>query len=88
MVRCDNPNVDYVTAVSTDKKKLFILLLNDINEEMNAELSVDVSKLEGSKRNVGKIMELTSSESLPLQEKLKLQIIGYGMKVLSLDLQP
>lgn len=88
LVRCDNPNVDYVTAVSTDKKKLFILLLNDINEEMNAELSVDVSKLEGSKRTVGKIMELTSSESWPLQEKLKLQIIGYGMKVLSLDLQP
>lgn len=86
LIKCDNPNVEYITAVSTDQKKLFILLLNDIGETMNAEINIDINKLGGKPNTVKKITELTRSENIEVGAVLKIQLPGYGIKVLSLNL--
>ena len=88
LVRCDNPNIEYVTAVSTDQKKLFILLLNDVGKETQGKINVDVTKLDGKAKTVKRITELTSSVNVGVGSDLNVQMKGYGMKAFSLELQP
>ncbi|MHA4812387.1 glycerophosphoryl diester phosphodiesterase [Flavitalea flava] len=50
LVGQDNPDVEVVTALATDKHRLYILLLNDRKEIMKTEVKLDMSKLEAGKR--------------------------------------
>jgi len=45
LVSIDNPNVNYLTALSEDGKKLFVILLNDQTKNNEFSLKLDLSKL-------------------------------------------
>ena len=88
LIRINNPNIEHVTALSVDGKKLFVLLLNDIGEISNAEVFMDVMKVGGKQQTIKKITELTASQNLSVQQQMKIQLKGYGLKVLAVELQP
>ncbi len=49
LVRQGDPNIEVLTAMARDKKRLFIILLNDRKQELTTELSLDMTKLAGGK---------------------------------------
>ncbi len=45
LVEIDNPNVDYLTALSADRKTLFVILMNDQAKDNTFKFKLDASKL-------------------------------------------
>lgn len=45
LVEIDEPNIDYITALSTDKKTLFVILLNNQAKENKFRYAVNVSSI-------------------------------------------
>jgi hypothetical protein len=87
LVECNNPNIEYITALSKDKKKIFLMLLNDIGEPGEAELKIDISKLGEKAVSVAGIRSLSSNEKIEGNNNLKIQLKGYGIQVMELQLQ-
>ncbi|MEX6689300.1 glycerophosphoryl diester phosphodiesterase [Danxiaibacter flavus] len=82
LVTCDNPNVEYILAQSVDKKKLFIILLNDINEPASANLKINIQQagtVSQTRKNT--ITELSTGKSGGLTDSFKTEIKGYGLRV-------
>lgn len=48
LVHIDNPNIDYLTALSQDQKSLFIVLLNNQDKQNNFNVSVNAAVLASS----------------------------------------
>jgi hypothetical protein len=84
LVELDNPDIEYITAVSEDKKKLFVVVLNDIGEKTDVHIRLDTRQL-GAGIQVGSIKELTTGEHLNSLEK-QVELNGYGIRVYSLNL--
>ncbi len=82
LITCDNANVEYILAQSVDKKKLFVILLNDINEQATAGLTINLQQA-GAVSQLQKktITDLSDKKSTPLRESFKAEIKGYGLKV-------
>jgi len=38
LLKTDEPNIEYITALSSDHKRLFIVLLNDVNQPLKSTL--------------------------------------------------
>ncbi|MBN9383316.1 MAG: glycerophosphoryl diester phosphodiesterase [Chitinophagaceae bacterium] len=49
LVSVDNPDVEIVTALATDSRRLYIIALNDRNIAMEAQVRLDITKLSTDK---------------------------------------
>lgn len=49
LVSVDNPDVEIVTALATDSRRLYIIALNDRNKSMEAQVRLDITKLSADK---------------------------------------
>lgn len=48
LVHVDHPDVEVITALSTDGRKLFLLFLNDLREPVTAQVRVDLGEFGGA----------------------------------------
>ncbi|MEA4850666.1 MAG: hypothetical protein VB126_04335 [Paludibacter sp.] len=61
LITIDNPNIDYVTALSEDSQTLFIVLLNNQAKTNKFNLIVDTSQLGLKSRNQRRFEDEISS---------------------------
>ena len=71
LVTCDNPNVEYIIA--KNDKKTFVVLLNDLGEEVKA----------GIKINTGSVVK--DMETGKKVDDRQVALAGYGIKVLMIQ---
>lgn len=71
LVTIDNPNIDYLTALSEDSQTLYIVLLNDQAKTTMFNLSVDIALLDSGKKNIKNFNDKISS---------------FGYQIIKLDL--
>jgi len=76
----DNPDMEVITAVGTDRRRLFVVLMNDRKDTMQTEIRLDMDKLEpGKHHRVVKVSGL--GEASQWQAKLG----GYGIGIWTVD---
>ena len=75
IVECNNPNTEYILARGTDKKNMFVILMNDIGEPLKSHVKLNIDK-------VNAITDLTASKQLQAANELDVALEGYGIKVL------
>lgn len=85
LVASENPNVETVTAISTDKTKLFVIAMNDLSSAQNFSISISPERL-GNFRSGG-LKEVTEGISLGDTGSLKGEIGPYGVKVFEMLLK-
>ena len=92
LVRPDNPNVDYLCALATDKNRLLVVLLNSQARPLAVQVPVDLAKLKDGKNFRLKGAALTGPDGKPRalagpsgQQSVNLE--GFGLAVLALDFE-
>lgn len=68
LVECDNPNVEYIIA--KNDKKTFVVLLNDLGEELKAGIKVNTGSM------------VSDMETGKKVDDMQVALAGYGIKVL------
>ncbi len=72
LVKIDNPNIDYLTAVSTDGKVFFAILMNNQAKAANFSVKLDLSKIGWNLKNQA-------------SEKSEIELEAFGLKILRLE---
>jgi len=86
VIECDNPNIEYIIAQSIDKKKLFVVLLNDIGEQVNGTIKLNSRKLAGSIVPAGKkITELSAGKNITADGSWQTSLHPYGIQVYKIE---
>jgi hypothetical protein len=88
LIKSDNSNVEYITALSEAGDKLYVLVLNQATTEQTPALSIDLSKLGNNKSNWTKETALQGKIDNADRKagKLGLRIPAWGLSVVILDL--
>jgi len=86
LVGCNNPNIEYVLAQSTDKKKLFVVLLNDKGVPMTASVQLNIQQLPGANAvSVKTITQMPECKKMTAGRSFNTTIKGYGMQVFTIE---
>jgi hypothetical protein len=86
LIECDNPNIEYVLAQSADKKKLFVVLLNDKGEEINGTIKLNTRKLAEDALMIGKkITELPAGSNVTADGSWHAGLPAYGIRVYKIE---
>ena len=80
-----NPNIEIIAALSTDKKKAFLILMNDVGAEERLTVQYDFSKLNPSFK-VNAIRELTVNAKILPSGALVAALDAYGLRVYEFSL--
>jgi len=78
LVECNNPNTEYILARSSDKKNMFVILMNDLGAPLKAQVKLNMDK-------VNTITDLTAGKQLQAANELDVALEGYGIKVLMIN---
>jgi len=89
LVRSDNPNVEYLSAIAVDKKHLFVIAMNQFPKSQDVTLTID-----GQQKAMGQSLAWTASKALTGElvssdaaaGSVKLKLAPWGIAVVSLDL--
>jgi hypothetical protein len=90
LVRVDDPQVDYWGAAATQSKRLFILLLNNDDENRSTGVQLDPEKiLPGRRVALRKVALLdaagTPKTDLPVAGNWKISLPAFGLAVVSVE---
>lgn len=86
LVQLDNPNLEHITALSQDSKKLYVIIMNDIKKVQKGKLQMNSYTLHaGSKLRMGK--ELMSGNSVTGVDNLSVELPAYGIQVYAFDME-
>lgn len=82
LIECNNPNIEYILAHSTDRKKLFVILLNDTGDEVSGDIKLNIQKLGTARGEIGKkIREMCEEKDVSTINPWKVKLKGYEIKV-------
>jgi hypothetical protein len=85
LVVSDNPNIETLTALSVDRKSLFVILMNDIGRDVSTTVGVDVTKLK-SGLQINNATDLQTGKPVMLNQPTKFPLKPYGITVLKLTI--
>jgi hypothetical protein len=87
MLRCDNPDMEFLSALSGDKTTLYLLALNQSPEEESGRFHIDLSKLSPAAKWTSEKMLQGEAPSVNRPEgTMKLTIPAWGLHVIALKL--
>lgn len=85
MIDCDNPDIEWITALSEDESMLFLLALNQSPEAGTGKLSLDLSKLDKNLEWVDtSALQGKAPKVNPAAGTVELSIPAWGMQVMAL----
>jgi len=86
LVECDNPNIEYVLAQSIDKKKIFVVLLNDRGTQISGTVKLNTLRLgENSVLAGKKITELPAGNNIATDDRWQINLPAYGIQVYTIE---
>jgi hypothetical protein len=86
LIVCDNPSVEYITAYSASKNRLFVILLNDQSIAVHAPVAIYVDKWKPGVR-VKALTAVPGGQSVASGPTVDVSLSPYGLAVYALDLQ-
>jgi hypothetical protein len=91
LVQITSPQIECITALSTDKKRLYLILLNDVKEEITTVVRINPAKLNAlQEMQIKKVSALDdlddNQKDMGMQSDWPVVVKGYGLKVFAVDL--
>ena len=88
MIRCDNPDVEFITALSENGKKLYLMALSQTNEGNSCKVELDMTKLGSGRSGFRSVKALQGSIGAvsPKAGQISLEFEPWSMKVLEINL--
>ncbi|WP_143785897.1 glycerophosphoryl diester phosphodiesterase [Ohtaekwangia koreensis] len=86
LVVTDNPNIEALTAISTDQKNLFVILMNDIGRGQDVRVSIDIQKLKPSLK-IKDTQDVGTGKSITLSANTIFKLNAYGIQVLKINIE-
>jgi hypothetical protein len=86
LITVSDPNAEHITALSSDGKKLFVILLNDLGEPLTTDISIQPEKLKG-KSKINSIKSKITGTNLVTSGAMRIPLKGYGIEVLEIILE-
>lgn len=88
-IRIASPQVECITAISTDKKRIYIILMNDLKENITTVVNINTTKLLSQQNMViKKITELSDKKKdILATTQLSVSLTGYGLQVFAVDFE-
>jgi len=87
LLKTDEPNIECITALSSDHKRLFIVLLNDVNQPLKSTFFLDVVK-SGIGKEIKSITDLKTKKIMTTTNNLSVAISPYGIEVYAIGIDP
>ncbi len=86
-IQIASPQVECITAISPDKKRVFIVLMNDVKEDINTVVKINASALIPRQNiTITKITALQDKQkNLSFSSQMPVSLSGYGLQVYALD---
>lgn len=85
LVVIGDPNIEHITALSDDGKKLFVILLNDLGVAVTTDLNIHPEKI-SNKRKVQSMTSKITGTNIETSESIRIPLKGYGIEVLEIIL--
>jgi len=87
MIDCDNPNVEFITALSECKTTLFVLAINQSPNEGMAQVSLDLSNISPDAKWLGEeTIQGAAPVVNPTEGKMNLTIPEWGLNVIAVKI--
>jgi len=87
MMRCDNTDMEFVTALSEDNNTLYLLAVNQSPQEESGNLTIDFSKLSsGAKWTREEVLQGNAPTVNRNEGSLKLTLPAWGLHVFALEI--
>jgi hypothetical protein len=87
MLKCDNADLEFIAALSGDKKTLYLLAINQSPDMASGTLGIDLSKLSARAKWTG---ERVLQGAVPVvtrpDGRMNLTLPAWGMQVIALEL--
>ena len=90
MLHGNNPDIEYITALSEDEKQLYLIFLNQSPLESNGTFLIDLSSLSSDKVHWRDEIEIYGSSLYDIDRKrakLKVKIPMWGLSIIKLELK-
>lgn len=84
MITTQSPYLDYIAAMNKEEKKIFFVLLNNDDENLDAKVHISIKKIiPGATPTSWKVIDSSSEiTNLPAGDNLDISISPYGLKVI------
>jgi hypothetical protein len=82
----DNPNIEFITALSSTGKQLFVVVMNDLNEAVESRLSLDATKIQPGLKVKG-VVTTENNSSVGTRSQWTVSLKPYGLQVFTVDLE-
>jgi hypothetical protein len=88
MLQVSNPQVDYISAVTTTKREVYVILLNDDDEEQQAGIRFNPAVIKQGSRTDAVILDAAGRtiETHLADTQWKVTIPPYGLKIIKIRL--
>ena len=87
MMRCDNGDMEFLTALSSDGKTLYLLAINQSPGDGSGTLLIDLSKLSADAEWTGEtVLQGESPKVDRAAGRLELSLPAWGMDVIALEI--
>ena len=87
LVNIQDPNIEFITALSPSKKKLFVVVMNAINEPIESPIAIDVTKLERELK-LKEVYLAGNKTSVGTKNEWTVNLPAYGLQVFTVEMQP
>ena len=86
LVKIEDPNVEFITALSPSAKRLYIVTMNDITEPIKSSISVDVNKIKPG-LELTNVSAMDAKRSIGKENTWSLTLNPYGLQVFAVNME-
>ncbi|HEU5146087.1 MAG TPA: glycerophosphoryl diester phosphodiesterase [Chryseosolibacter sp.] len=86
LVNIKEPNIEFITAISPLKDKLFVVLMNAVNQPLSSSVRIDLNQLRKG-LGVKEVYVQGSDESIGNNNEWDVQLDGYGLKTFTIHMK-
>ncbi|MGY0035787.1 hypothetical protein [Pedobacter sp. NJ-S-72] len=89
LVRAESPYVEYITALSTDKRKCFVLLMNNSEHPLKTKVQLNPGKIPGFSGTVLKELAFIEKDGTRTllnsnSNSQNIELAAFGLKIIEL----
>lgn len=86
LIKINEPNIEFITAISLSKEKLFVIVMNAINEPLESPIAIDLNKIKEGLKVEG-VYLADGQSSISNKNEWEVNLDGYGLKVFAVRIE-
>lgn len=86
LINTSEPQIEFITAIDSSRKKLFVILMNAIDKPLESRIVIDLNKIKQGLKVEG-IYLTDGKESIGNKNEWRVKLDGYGLQVFTIHMK-